>query len=359
MVSRRKRKHLLTAQREQWLKERDKPQPPAGEPAPPPPAAWTWWVAGAIVLAGVVLAVLVWFVWAQNVRDATLSATCGFTGCNPGATAVVGFLFALTPFAYASLGRGRWEQALGPDRIAWAVGGVVSLLIAAMFLGNGDGESFPGPGGAGFTHGALWGVMAYLGTLVVVGLTAIIGLKINREISTRTLVVLGTVAIGICGITVAATAPKNELLMTTQILPETTIRAQGDVLTRVSATDLDGCGGRFDGCRRTAEFEFTTDDSDAVVKLEIVSFADNDRAWDAWGAVRPPRDPAVLQEVNVTGEWLLLSTVRHGDGRAIAADEEKWLRWPAKQLEWAFRDAIGYSLTYAPEPSATAAPRTP
>ena len=41
-------------------------------------------------------------------------------------------------------------------------------------------------------------------------------------------------------------------LMTTQIFPETDLRVQDDVLTRISATDLDGCGDRHPGCLRTS-----------------------------------------------------------------------------------------------------------
>jgi hypothetical protein len=74
---------------------------------------------------------------------------------------------------------------------------------------------------------------------------------------------VGVVLVVCAAGTLAAATTRAEpgYLVTTQIFPESVVRVQDDVLTRTSATDLDGCGGRHRGCLRTAEFEFTTSDS--------------------------------------------------------------------------------------------------
>ncbi|MFI5934718.1 hypothetical protein [Actinoplanes sp. NPDC051494] len=39
---------------------------------------------------------------------------------------------------------------------------------------------------------------------------------------------------------------------------------------------------------------------------------------------------------------MLVSTVAHADGRVIEAADESWLRWPAAQLDYAFRKEFDY-----------------
>jgi hypothetical protein len=147
-----------------------------------------------------------------------------------------------------------------------------------------------------------------------------------------------------------------------------TVLVNKDTLTRTSVDERDGCddiladADPLRGCLRTAEFGFTTDDSDAVIRFSAVLFVDNDGAWEAWGGIRGDARPAgvdgdTIVVPQVTGAWLTVATVRHADGRAITEAEKPWLLWPAAQLRYAFARAIDYSLATEPEPSVSVAPK--
>lgn len=297
----------------------------------------------------------------EDFHDATTSAACIVTGCSGSGMALAGWFLAITPLLFM-LALARWfATSSRRNKIIWIVAGCALTVAVIQFLPGRSGpdldEMLNSPGGGALASGLTWGIGSMVVGLVVLGAFTIALPKLKNGGPAAVIAVVLVLLAG--GGAAAATAEGDDVyLMTTDIFPETTVRVQDDVLTRTSATDLDGCGGDYDNCLRTAEFDFTTTDSDAVVNLRVISFPDNDAAWDAWHEVKTRTgDPALLREGNVTGEWLLVSTVRHADSRPIQAADEKWLRWPAAQLEYAFRRAIDYSLLYEPRINETQAPK--
>ena len=318
-------------------------------------------IGSVVVLLVIGIATVLTLTVGEDFRDATVAAACAVTSCSGAGMAVAGWLLPMTPLLYGLAVYAWFRRSPVAGKVAWIVAGAALFVAALQFLPGKSGpdlaELLDGPGSAAFVSGMKWGMGALsagVGVLIVCGI-------ISDKVKIRGWAVGVALAACAAGTLVGATdRAEPGYLMTTQIFPEIEIRVQDDVLTRTSATDLDGCGDRHRGCLRTAEFEFTTSDSDAVVRYEVISFPSNDWAWDAWGETREKTgDPATLRVNQVTGEWMTVATVRHADGRAIAAGEEKWLRWPAAQLDYAFRRAIDYSLLYPPEASEEAAPRTP
>ncbi|WP_153040047.1 hypothetical protein [Actinoplanes sp. TFC3] len=295
----------------------------------------------------------------EKFRTATVTAACSATGCAGPGMAFAGWLMTLTPALYGLLA-GAWFRRLTPvARVGLGTGGALLSVAALAFLpgrhGPDLGEMIRGAGSKAFAHGMLWGFGSQAAIAAVLIACAIFSAK-------RQVVVAAALLPIIAGGTFACLRAEDlpGYLTTIQVFPQPTVRVQDDILTRTSATDSRGCHDRFDGCLHTAEFEFTTTDSDTVVQFEVISFPDNDRAWDAWGEVREKTgNPATMCLATVTRNWLLVSTMRHSDNRAITPGEQKWLRWPAAQLEYAFRQAIGYTLLYLPEVSEQTAPRTP
>ena len=301
------------------------------------------------------------------VGDAFAVAACAVTGCSDVGISIIGWFLTLTPVAFGLVLRLRFGRSTRTGKRSTRTGKKVLILscaalffVAVQFLPD-PRDRMSGAGADVLADGMLWG----FGTLVVAVAVLLIGLLINMMIRGSGLVpAMGVTVTLVCGLIftgVDHTAPAD-LLLTTRIFPETTMRVQGDVLTRVSAVDLAGCAEEYVDCARTAEFDYTTTDSDAVTRLRIISFPDGDRARDAWGTwdTAPRTDGReAVRVADVTGEFLLVSTVRHADGRAIQPAEEPWLRWPALQLAYAFRDAIGADPARPPVASATAAPRTP
>ncbi|MFI5936014.1 hypothetical protein [Actinoplanes sp. NPDC051494] len=66
----------------------------------------------------------------------------------------------------------------------------------------------------------------------------------------------------------------------------------------------------------------------------------------------------VLRCYRAVHRWLLVSSIRHEDNQPITAADERWLRWPATQLEYAFRRVIDDDKLYPPVAGTNAAPRT-
>ncbi len=309
----------------------------------------------AAVVAGVVLRLVS---GSLVVGDAFVTAACTVTGCSGGWLGFIGWVLALAPVAFAVFFWMFYRGAGRTGRIVWLALASVQIVLVLQFVPDPRART-SGAGAGALAAGMLWG----FGTLVTAVVVLLVGLlltKLFRGSGQWTgIFVMAVFLGGGIGTVVANEDVSGDLLMTTQIFPETAMRVQGDELTRVSATDLEGCAQLYADCSRTAEFEYTTTDSDAVTRLEIVSFPDNDRAWAAWETVRPAEDRTQLRIATVTNEFLLVSTVRHADGRVVQPAEEPWLRWPAAQLEYAFRDAIGYGIAEPPVASETAAPRTP
>jgi hypothetical protein len=329
--------------------------------------------------------------YAEDLRDATTNFGCALTGCSGSGMGLVGWFLPLTPLLYG-LAMAQWFQRAG-SLGRWALIGLgVALFVVAMQFIPGKGgpdlaDLFRQPGGPALAEGMIWGYGTLVLALVTLGVVGAIagrtpttkpeetpvGPVVHRRafkgaqsypiapgpfrghapaIATLIVIVFGGLAAA------TATVGRSGFLLADQIFPETQVRVQSITYTRESSTSLDGCAEKLSGCLRTAEFDFTTSDSDARINFRVISFPDNDAAWDAWQDLRDPRDPAALREKNVTGEFFTVATVRHADGRPIETADEKWLRWSADQLEYAFRRAIDYSLLTEPKPSETSAPRS-
>jgi hypothetical protein len=222
-------------------------------------------------------------------------------------------------------------------------------------------DRMSGDGAAFLADGMLWG----FGTLAVGAVLLAAGLGVNRLFSASGIVPFMCVsATLILGGTFAYIDNHNDddqaLVTAQQLFPDATMTIAGSTLTRVSASDGPGCSGRYPKCGHTAWFEFTTTDSDAVTDLEVVWFSDANDAWDAVKTVPRPTDPTYLRVSTDRYEHLMVATIRHADGRAIAASEERWLRWPAAQLDHALRRKVAAYQRVGPlGPSKTAAPRNP
>ncbi|GAA2579217.1 hypothetical protein GCM10010435_65190 [Winogradskya consettensis] len=302
----------------------------------------------------------------EGFRNGTARATCTVTGCGPGAMAFVGWLLPIILLGYAItlwLGLRHWSAL---TRVCWLAGGFLLVLAAVPFFSSPGGPDFTAtidaPNGVHFADGMFWGAWTAVAAVILIGVGR--GLTL-LQISERADAVLGFVAfitVLVSGIAVGSVADVdgNELT-TTHLFPEQQVRVGDDVLTWESATDLDfdGCRDEFRTCLRALEFDFTTTDSDAVVHFQVVQFIDE---WRAQGAADDladdTGDPASLRVKNVTNRWLVISTVRHADGRVIADDERKWLRWPATELDYAFRRSVKYNVGKAPTPSDTIAPKS-
>ncbi|GAA2496152.1 hypothetical protein Ahu01nite_030870 [Winogradskya humida] len=321
----------------------------------------------AAVLAFAVPAVLIRMSdFDEGFRNGTARATCTITGCGPGAMAFVGWLLPIILLGYAItlwLGLRHWSTL---TRICWLLGGFGLFLAGVPFFPSPGGPALTAmidaPNGVDFADGLRWGAWTAVAAVIMIGAGRVLT---RLRISERADAVLGFAAfilvlVSGSGVGSIATVEGNELT-TTRLFPEQQVRVGDDVLTWSSGTDFDfdGCRDDFPNCLRALEFDFTTTDSDAVVHFQVVQFIDE---WRAQGAADDladdTGDPASLRVKNVTNRWLVISTVRHADGRAIADDERKWLRWPAAELDYAFRRSVRYNVGKAPTPSDTIAPKS-
>ncbi|GAA1652423.1 hypothetical protein [Actinoplanes couchii] len=336
------------------------------EPAPPPVRTGEpvhWWFAG---LGGVLLAALIGFGLGSSstaAGDALAAAACWVTGCHDGGLAVVGWMLVMLTLVFG-LGAGFSFRHCGiRGRIVLLVLGTATLTVVFL-LAPDPRTRMTGDGSTELSSGMLWGI----GTLAVGGVLLLLGMFIARVVGSGSGIVPGLLVFATLVLGGIFTYVDNHddsadaVIMTTHIFPEVTMRLQGDDLTRVSATDLQGCAGRYQGCEHTAEFQYTTTDSDAVVDLEIIWFpsaVDTWNAWDSQRTVNRSADGTSLRVSDQMHEHLMISTVRHADGRVIAAADEKWLRWPAAQLHQEVKERHHYKRVPSLKISETAAPLHP
>lgn len=330
------------------------PSEPGGRPV-------RWWFAGlgCLVLAAVVGAGVGVSPASTAVGDVLAAVSCRVTGCSGGGMALIGWMLVLGVPVFGIVTWVLFPRSGVRGRIVLLVLGMLTATFVFLMLPD-PRDQMTGDGAAALGDGMLWG----FGTVVVGTVLLLVALLFNRMISgsgivpffaVSTTLILG----GIFAFIDNHDDDDDAVIMTTHIFPDVTMRIEGDDLTRVSATDRTGCAGRYPGCGHTAEFEYTTTDSDAVVHLEIVWFPSAVDAWDAEQTVPPSADPTALRVSSVNHEHVLVSTVRHADGRPIERADEPWLRWPHAQLDYAFRLRWGFKRVYSLEPTSTAAPRTP
>ena len=322
-----------------------------------------------VAVAAVVLFVLVLtqMEYGEDFRDATVNAACQVTGCSGPGIALIGFLMTLSPFLYAGALVLWWRRTPIAGRVILVLAGALLAIAMVMFLPSrrrGLDELVDGAGAEALVRGMNWGVLSVFAAVVVGVLAGIASSRIRvRPLPVWTAVglVVGTLLI------IAMTGAPAGHPVASQIFPETTLRVNGDTLTRQWSEDREGCDriladpAPLRRCLWTAEFQFTTSDSDAVVRFSAVMFADNDAVRDAENGIRERARPAgidgdALLVTDATGTWLTVAAVRHADGRAIVEADQRWLRWPAAQLRYAFAQATGYSIAPLPTPTTSVGP---
>ena len=315
--------------------------------------------AGSALFAGTLLRLAA----GDEFRAGTAAGVCRLGACAADVVALAGWCAALVPtvygLAFAALFRrmGTVARALG------AVGAGLLVVAVVPFLPWFDGvpydDTVGGPGGAAFALGLRFGAGSALGLLIAAGLAWLVARRTPvraREVALYASLPLFLVA------TFAAAEAKAlpDPLMTWEIFPEPRLDLPGGVLTRQSATDLVGCEALFEDCDRTAAFDFSTSDSEALVHFRVIAFGTEEAAGRAARrGVPTPRPRTEVIVVEQAARWVLVSTVRLAGDRPVVPGESRWMRWPAAQLAYAFHDIVGTGAGVAPRRSAELAPKTP
>ncbi|SCG49690.1 hypothetical protein GA0070614_1813 [Micromonospora coxensis] len=296
---------------------------------------------------------------------------CATSGCTGPAMTVVGWLLIALPFLLVVPYIAYWSRLNPPARAAGLVV-VVPLAVAGLLFVPGRGSSLDelvdGPGSDALATGITWaGVGIAVGVLALLVVSVIAARR--RAVLPKLWSTLTTIGacVAMLGVALGRVAPVP--VTAAQALPERTFTAAGDTLTRTAARDQPGCAGvlpdegLLDGCLRTVEGTWTTDDSDAVVHLAAVFFPSESMARDRRAGL--PDDVAqtgvtgdVLTVESVSGSWVLFSSVGHADGRTIAEADRGWLLWSSGQVAYRF---IGHQVGFlvAPSPKNGIGPRTP
>ena len=319
---------------------------------------WWWAWLGCLVLAAVVSIALGVSSASMVVGNGLAAALCRMTGCADGGMALIGWASALVPVVLALVACFLFPRSGTRGRVVLLALGTVTFTSVVLMLPD-PRDRMSGDGAAFLADGMLWGA----GTIAVGTVLLAVGLGVNRLFSGSGIVpFLCVTTTLILGGVFAYTDNHNDdheaLITTAQLFPAPTMTISGSTLTRVSASDRQGCTGRYPKCGHTAQFEFTTTDSDAVTHVEIIWFPSANDAWDAEKTVPPSADRTYLRVSTVHHEHVMVATIEHADGRTIAPPDERWLRWPAAQLDHALRKKVGIKRRVAPlRTSETAAPR--
>ncbi|WP_432955290.1 hypothetical protein [Micromonospora haikouensis] len=346
------------------------PQAQAGVEAPARPAR-AGLSLGALLAFGLVTFVVAQAALGYVGRDRIQGYACAVTGCTGPGMATAGWLLITVPFLYVVAAVALWSRLPGRARP------VLILLAAPLVVGgflfvpggrNDLDDLVDGPARYATATGITWagaGVALAVLTLLVVAVLAE-----NRKVALPP-VWASLVAAGACLAMLGVALGRVEPVPVTAelALPERTFTVAGDTLTRTSTDDRRGCAGvlagdgRLDGCVRTVRGSWTTDDSDAVVRLAAVLFPTEAVARERRGPLRSGTAQAGLagetvDVVSTSGSWVLFVSVGHADGRAIARDDRGHLMWAASQVAYRF---IGYQvgLLVAPTPKDGIGPRTP
>ena len=329
-----------------------------------PAALWAlgWWWAGlaCLLLAAVAGIALGASPASMVVGDGLAAAACWMTGCFDGGLALIGWALTLVPVVFALVAGFLFPRTGTRGRVVLLALGTVTFAFVVLMMPD-PRDRMSGDGAAFLADGMLWGI----GTITVGAVLLAVGLSVNRLFSGSGIVpflcVSTTLILGGAFAYIDNHNDDDEALVTAaQLFPGTTMTVAGSTLTRVSASDRQGCSGRYPKCGHTAEFEFTTTDSDAVTHLEITWFSSAVDAWDAEKTVPPSADRTYLRVSTVHHEHVMVATIEHADGRIIAAPDERWLRWPAAQLDHALAKKVSAKRRVWPlRTSETAAPRNP
>ncbi|WP_353900808.1 hypothetical protein ABUL04_04580 [Micromonospora harpali] len=326
---------------------------------------------GALLAFGLVTFVVAQAALGYVGRDRIQGYACAATGCTGPGMATAGWLLITVPFLYVVAAVALWSRLPGRARP------VLILLAAPLVVGgflfvpggrNDLDDLVDGPARYATATGVTWagaGVALAVLTLLVVAVLAE-NMKVALPPVWASLVAAGA-CLAMLGVALGRVEP---VPVTAELaLPERTFTAAGDTLNRTSADDQRGCAGVLDdderlaGCVRTVRGSWTTDDSDAVVRLAAVLFPTEAVARERRGPLRSGTAQAGLagetvDVVSTSGSWVLFVSVGHADGRAIARSDRGHLMWAASQVAYRF---IGYQvgLLVAPTPKDGIGPRTP
>ena len=305
--------------------------------------------------------------WGQQVRDPVVAFACRVTGCAAPGMTVAGWLIIMMPVALVAFGFMPFRRWSRPVQWAYGIGtGLVAVLTWFFIPGRGTelDDLLDGYGKYAFATGLRWAGLCILAVIAAV----VTGAALKRTWAwPAAAIVAGVACLVLLGVAISrgAMPPMTAAAM----FADKTWTSAGDTLTVTSTEDLDGCDGvvanqpLLRGCIRTAKATFTTDDSDAVVHLAAVLFPSPDIA----GARRDDLPDGTGQQ-GITGAtrstrmdidgWLILTSVRHADGREIANADVGHLLWAIKQVNYQFTSSqVG--LYVAPNPNPPIAPRTP
>ncbi|MDG4815046.1 hypothetical protein O7628_05940 [Micromonospora sp. WMMD956] len=355
--------------------------PTAARPAP------TGALIGVLLVLGLVAFPIVSVVIGPASRERIEGYACAVTGCTGPGMATAGWLLITVPFLSVVTAVAFWSRLPGRARTAVAVVAAPLVLGAYLFIPSRRrdlDDLLDGPARYATATGITWAwaglALALLGLLVVAVLADI--RKTTPAESKKTMptgrgkaalppVWAPLVAAGACLAMLGVALGRADPVPVTAELafPERTFTVAGDTLTRTSADDQRGCAGVLDdderlaGCVRTVRGSWTTDDSDAVVRLAAVLFPTEDAARERRGPLRSGTAQAGLDGdtadvVSTSKNWVLFVSVGHADGRAIDRADRGHLMWAASQVVYRF---IGHQvgLLVAPTPKDGIGPRTP
>jgi hypothetical protein len=338
-----------------------------------PPAAPT--SHGGLLTGLIVAAVAGFFVtqglFGDEVRAWLQESACAATGCTGPGMAAAGWLLVALPFGYGATVVAYWPRLSGPTRIAALLMGAPLVAAGLLFAPTRRvdlDDLVGGPGEYATATGltwAGWGVGLAVAAFVVVGVFAT-NRKASLPAAWAPLVAVGA-CVSMLGVALARVDP---VPVTADLaFPERSFTVAGDTLTRTSTGQQRGCAGvlpedrLLDGCVRTVRGSWTTDDSDAVVRVAAVLFPSESAARERRGSVRSGTaqaglDGDTVDVVSRSGSWLIFVSAGHADGRTIARAERGYVLWASSQVVYRF---IGHQagLLVAPTPKNGIGPRTP
>ncbi|WP_128763651.1 hypothetical protein [Micromonospora sp. MW-13] len=324
-----------------------------------------------LIVLGIVGFFVVQGVFGDEGRAWLQENACAVTGCTGPGMATAGWLLIALPLLYVVTVGACWSRLPGRARPVVILVGAPLVMSGLLFVPGRRidlDELVDGPGQYATATGITWagaGVGLFVLALLVVPVLAK-----NRKVSLPTawtpLVAAGA-CLAMLGVALARVDP---VPVTADLaFPERTFTVEGDTLTRTSAADQRGCAGvleddrPLDGCLRTVRGSWTTDDSDAVVRLAAVLFPSRSAARERRGSLPDGTGQAgitgeAIDVVSVSGNWVLFTGVGHADGRAVAGTDRGYLLWAATQVGYRF---IGHQvgLLVSPTPKDGIGPRTP
>ena len=325
-------------------------------------------------MVGLAVLVVAFGAGAPTLRAIVIGGACDITACSSAGMTTAGWFVVVLPAIVIAVVAKLWSRLGRVVRAALVLLTVVPTASTALSFLPGRRQTFDdlvrGPGSDQFAGGMVWAIGALVAALVLGLTTAAVGSKVPAvDRWFRRIVTVTSVIVVLAALPVAVSQAGPTYVRAGEIFPAT-IEMNGDTLTRTMIRDERGCTGVLPddrllnrrNCHLTVHAGFTTDDSDAVVTFRAVLYRDDETA-DRVRAGLPDRlTPAGVPAesvtvVSTTGEWVLVGTAAHADGRPIASADRGWVLWPLRQVSYYF---IGtrVGLMVEPDPKDGIAPRS-